>query len=205
VSRSSPLWPSVPGTMLYSIIAFLAVATAVIAGMLVDRFLQSAPFVSLFLCAVLVAAWLGGVGPGLLATALSILAFQYFFISPIHSLVTGFQDLLRIALFALTGGFRGVRLRGAKAHGGIAAARARRSAGKRSRAANRERRTDPGGTSCAASGARASVDDRHDPGNRGALSSRRLARFCQPDLADLYRSFTGQFVGTPLGSCYSSR
>jgi hypothetical protein len=103
------------------------------------------------------------------------------------------------------GGFRGVRLRGAKAHGGIAAARARRSAGKRSRAANRERRTDPGGTSCAASGARASVDDRHDPGNRGALSSRRLARFCQPDLADLYRSFTGQFVGTPLGSCYSSR
>jgi PAS domain S-box-containing protein len=105
VSRSSPLWPSVPGTMLYSIIAFLAVATAVIAGMLVDRFLQSAPFVSLFLCAVLVAAWLGGVGPGLLATALSILAFQYFFISPIHSLVTGFQDLLRIALFALTAVF----------------------------------------------------------------------------------------------------
>jgi PAS domain S-box-containing protein len=105
VSRSSPLWPSVPGTILYYVIAVLAVAAAVIAGMLVDRFLQIAPFVSLFLCAVLVAAWLGGVGPGVLATALSILAFQYFFIPPIYSIVVGFQDLLRIALFALTAVF----------------------------------------------------------------------------------------------------
>ena len=105
MSRSSPLWPSVPGTILYYVIAVLAVAAAVIAGMLVDRFLQSAPFVSLFLCAVLVAARLGGVGPGVLATALSILAFQYFFIPPIYSIVVGFQDLLRIALFALTAVF----------------------------------------------------------------------------------------------------
>ena len=103
--RSSPLWPSVPGTILYYLVAVLAVAAAVIAGMLVDRFLHSAPFVSLFLCAVLVAAWLGGVGPGVLATALSILAFQYFFIPPIYSIVVGFQDLLRIALFALTAVF----------------------------------------------------------------------------------------------------
>ena len=105
MSRSSPLWPSVPGTILYYVIAVLAVAAAVIAGMLVDRFLQSAPFVSLFLCAVLVAARLGGVGPGVLATALSILAFQYFFIPPIYSIVVGFQDLLRVALFALTAVF----------------------------------------------------------------------------------------------------
>jgi PAS domain S-box-containing protein len=80
----------------------LAVAAAVGAGLLVDRFLHSAPFVSLFLCAVFLAAWLGGLGPGLLATGLSILAFDYFFISTVHSLVFGLQGGLRIALFTVT-------------------------------------------------------------------------------------------------------
>jgi hypothetical protein len=32
----------------------------------------------LFLCMILLAAWLGGAGPGLLATALSILALDYY-------------------------------------------------------------------------------------------------------------------------------
>ena len=39
--------------------------------------LESAP-VSLFLCAVMLSAWLGGVGPGLLATVLSAAAFAYY-------------------------------------------------------------------------------------------------------------------------------
>ena len=63
-------------------VAVLAVAAAVVTGLLVDRFLQTAPFVSLFLCAILFAAWVGGAGPGLLATGLSILAFDFFFIPP---------------------------------------------------------------------------------------------------------------------------
>ena len=84
MSRSSPL--SLPRVLLYYAVAVLAVATAVLAGLAVDRFLQAAPFVSLLLCAVLLSAWLGGVGPGLFGIGLSILAFDYFFISPVHSL-----------------------------------------------------------------------------------------------------------------------
>src|SRR5207244_9672227 len=89
VSRSSPVWPALPRVLLYYAVAVLAVAAAVLAGLAVDRFLEAAPFVSLFLCAVLLAAWLGGAGPGLFATGLSILAFDYFFIPPVHSLIVG--------------------------------------------------------------------------------------------------------------------
>ena len=99
MSRSSSLRPSLPGVFLYAV-AVLAVAAAVVAGLVVDRFLQTAPFVSLFLCAILFAAWLGGAGPGLLATGLSVLAFDYYFIPPANSFAV--QDVPRIALFAMT-------------------------------------------------------------------------------------------------------
>jgi len=102
VSRSSPGWPALPRVLLYYAVAVLSVAAAVLAGLAVDRFLEAAPFVSLFLCAVLLAAWLGGAGPGLFATGLSILAFDYFFIPPVHSLIVGSEGVLRIALFAIT-------------------------------------------------------------------------------------------------------
>src|SRR2546429_4211099 len=42
--------------------------------------------VSLFLCAVILSAWFGGIRPGLLATALSAPAFYYYFLPPIYSL-----------------------------------------------------------------------------------------------------------------------
>jgi PAS domain-containing protein len=99
---SSPLWPSLRGAIPHYVVAVLAVAAAVAVGLLVDRFLQSAPFVSLFLCAILFAAWLGGLGPGLLATGLAILTFDYFFIPPMHSFATGVQGGLRVALFTVT-------------------------------------------------------------------------------------------------------
>jgi PAS domain S-box-containing protein len=100
VSQSSTLWPSLPRLALYYAAAVLAVATAVIAGLAVDSFLHSAPFVSLFLCAILFAAWLGGAGPGLVATALSLLAFQYYFVPPNDWLAI--EETPRTALFALT-------------------------------------------------------------------------------------------------------
>ena len=100
--RSNSRWPSVSGVILSYAVAVLAVAAAVVAGLVVDRFLQTAPFVSLFLCAILFAAWVGGAGPGLLATGLSILAFDYYFIPPRYSFIVGPEDVLRIALFAIT-------------------------------------------------------------------------------------------------------
>ncbi len=100
MARSSPLWPAASGAIVHYAVAILAVAAAVVGGLLADRLLQTAPFVSLFLCAILFAAWLGGAGPGLLAAGLSILAFEYYFIPPADSFAV--QALPRLVLFAMT-------------------------------------------------------------------------------------------------------
>ena len=82
-------------------VAALGVTAAVIANLLLETYLQTSPTLFLFLCAIIFAAWFGGVGPGLAATALSVLAFDYFFLPPIHSLNLMLSDLPRIALFAM--------------------------------------------------------------------------------------------------------
>jgi len=100
MARSSQLWPAVSGATLHYSVAVLAVAAAVVGGLVADRVLQTAPFVSLFLCAILFAAWLGGAGPGVLAAGLSTLAFDYYFISPADSFAV--QVVPRLGLFAMT-------------------------------------------------------------------------------------------------------
>ncbi|MEA2877779.1 MAG: hypothetical protein QOF14_2975 [Hyphomicrobiales bacterium] len=87
------------------LIAVLAVTAAVIANLLLETYLQAFPTLFLFLCAIIFAAWFGGAGPGLAATALSVLVFDYFFLSPIHSLDFKLSDLPRIALFAMASVF----------------------------------------------------------------------------------------------------
>lgn len=54
-----------------------------------------------FFVAVMVSAWYGGLGPGLLATALAAFASAYFFIPPLHSLDVGWDDLLRLGVYML--------------------------------------------------------------------------------------------------------
>jgi PAS domain S-box-containing protein len=99
-----PSWfKNTPGSSY--IVATLGVAAAVIANLLLETYLQASPTLFLFLCAIIFAAWFGGVGPGLAATALSVLAFDYFFLPPIHSLNLMFSDLPRIALFAMAAVF----------------------------------------------------------------------------------------------------
>jgi signal transduction histidine kinase len=86
-------------------IAALVVIVAVIAELLLETYLQASPTLFLFLCAIIWAAWSGGVGPGLAATALSVLAFDYFFLPPSYSFKLMLQDFPRIALFAMAGLF----------------------------------------------------------------------------------------------------
>ena len=60
--------------------------------------LEFAP-VSLFLCAVMLSAWLGGVGPGLAATIFSATVFYYSFLPPVNSLVVKPGQIPRFAVF----------------------------------------------------------------------------------------------------------
>lgn len=57
--------------------AVVSVAAAVVSLLLMEAHGQAAAPVSLFLIAVIISTWLGGIKPGLLALALSILGFDY--------------------------------------------------------------------------------------------------------------------------------
>ncbi len=77
-------------------VLFTAAATALEA--LLWRWVQ--PSISpLFTAAVMIAAIYGGLGPGLLATVLAVIASAFFFLPPTYSLDIGPDDALRLALF----------------------------------------------------------------------------------------------------------
>ena len=61
-------------------------------------------FATAFIPAVLVSAWYGGIGLGLLATALSSAFMVYFVLEPVHSFaIKASEDLARIVAFAVVG------------------------------------------------------------------------------------------------------
>jgi signal transduction histidine kinase len=99
------LWPRPPAIVSCGI-AVLSVAIALIIGRWPPLHLQTAP-VSLFLCAVIFSAWFGGAGPGLLAILLSVLAFDYYFLPPVHSLVPNPEEIPRLVIFMLSALFVG--------------------------------------------------------------------------------------------------
>jgi len=104
--RFNPLlWPKPPAIWGYGI-AVLSVAAALVISRLPAIHLQDAP-VSLFLCAVLLSSWFSGIGPGLLATTLSALAFNYYFLPPIHSLGPKPDEIPRLVIFTVSALFVG--------------------------------------------------------------------------------------------------
>jgi len=104
--KSNPLlWPKPPGIWSYGIAA-LSVAGALTISRWPALHLQDAP-VSLFLCAVMLTAWFGGVGPGSIATSLSALAFYYYFLPPIHSLDAKPEEIPRLTAFVASAVFVG--------------------------------------------------------------------------------------------------
>src|SRR5882724_10184466 len=104
--RLNPLlWPKPPAIWSYTI-AVLSVAAALTISRWPALHLQDAP-VSLFLCAVILSAWFGGIWPGLLATALSALTFYYFSLPPIHSLGAKPDEIPRLLVFMVSALFVG--------------------------------------------------------------------------------------------------
>jgi two-component system, NtrC family, sensor kinase len=56
---------------------------------------------TLFFAAVMLSSWYGGLGAGLLATVLSALSLDYFFIAPIRSITLNWMVLLRLSTFMI--------------------------------------------------------------------------------------------------------
>jgi len=106
MSMSNPLlWPKARVIWGYGI-ALLSVYTALLISRWPPVRLETAP-VSLFLGAIMLSAWFGGLGPGLLATALSSLAFDYYFLPPIYSLVAKPGEIPRLVIFTVSALFVG--------------------------------------------------------------------------------------------------
>src|SRR6266404_1824749 len=101
-------WPK-PVTISYYATAVFSVAVAIVAAELITRLLHAEPIASSMLCAVIFAAWFGGFGPAILATALALLAFHYYLVPPINSFawkhnlsVVGISEVPRLILFSIT-------------------------------------------------------------------------------------------------------
>jgi len=97
-------WLKHPGIVNYGM-PVLSVGVVLI-GELFVPYLRSAP-VSLFICAVMLSGVVGGFRPSMLATVLSLLAFKYFFVPPIHSLAVATVEIPRLVVFPLTAFFVG--------------------------------------------------------------------------------------------------
>jgi PAS domain S-box-containing protein len=94
-------------------VAWVAIALAIAFFLEHHEFHRGA--LPLFLLAVALSAWYGGVGPAMLAIVLSILSFDYYFAPPVHTFNFALEDapafLFLLIFGALIAGFSAVRRR----------------------------------------------------------------------------------------------
>jgi PAS domain S-box-containing protein len=109
MSKPHPKRWAEPVAISHYAIAALSVAVAIVAAEFLTRTLHTEPIASSMLCGVIFAAWFGGFGPGLFASALSIVAIHYYLLPPINSFsmkhnifAMDIAELPRLALFLMT-------------------------------------------------------------------------------------------------------
>jgi len=102
MAKFKTVWTRPQAILAYSV-AFLSVSITLLVGLFQSQF-QAAP-VSLFLCAIMFTAWVGGLKAGVLAMALSLLSFKYYFLTPVHSLALDSEEMPRLVVFTLAGVF----------------------------------------------------------------------------------------------------
>ena len=85
-------------------VAVLVVAASLILTLWMQSQLGQgrSPIVTVFLCAIVFSAWFAGLKPGLLALALSILSFEYFFLTPFYSFAMEVREIPRLLSFILS-------------------------------------------------------------------------------------------------------
>jgi len=109
MSKSGPPpWLSKQSAISRYAVAMLSIAVAAVAAQILTVFLHTEPIASSMICAIMFAAWFGGFGPGLLATALALFAFHYYVVPPVNSFTLkhnlfslGLQKLPRLFLFSI--------------------------------------------------------------------------------------------------------
>ncbi|MFL9913407.1 PAS domain S-box protein [Paraburkholderia sp. RL17-337-BIB-A] len=82
-------------------VAILSVVSAALLNHWMELHFVGTP-ISLFLCAIAFSTWFGGAGPCILAIAISLLTFDYFFVSPQHTFFVGAVGTVRLITFLLT-------------------------------------------------------------------------------------------------------
>src|ERR1700730_6780258 len=82
-------------------LAVVSVAVALGAALLLNRYHVRDVEFPLFLFAIAISAWYAGPAPGILALALSSLAFTYFFTEPFYSFYVGRTDVPYLVVFIL--------------------------------------------------------------------------------------------------------
>jgi PAS domain S-box-containing protein len=87
-------------------VTVLSVTVAFIVVRAMEAYFTPTP-ATLFLCAILISALLGGIGPGSLAVTASILIFDYFYIRPRCSFGVDIKEVPRLLMFSFTAVFVG--------------------------------------------------------------------------------------------------
>src|SRR5258708_8048684 len=83
----------------------------------------------LFFCSIVLSGWFAGLGPGILATVLSMFAIKFYFAAPPHNLAFTMSEIPRFTVFFLVGclvscrGFRHSRELEVVVDGSLATAR----------------------------------------------------------------------------------
>ena len=114
--------------------AVAASAVAVLLALTLTRLLEVSPF-PIFLAAVTLSAWRGGMGPGLVATIIGVAALDFLFFQPTYTLVVHYAtDAVNLTVFALVAlliSSLNARLRTALQRADLARAEAERLAAER--------------------------------------------------------------------------
>ncbi len=101
-ARWSSAWATVPlSALLHYGLSVLCPAAGLGVSLLFRGHLDPA---LVFVIAVTLPSWFGGMWPGLLSVVFSFLALDYFFLPPLHSFVVEVQELPYIAFFAAVAG-----------------------------------------------------------------------------------------------------
>lgn len=77
----------------------LAVLTVVVALLITKSLEQYTDITPLFYAAIVISAWFGGMGPGLLAVAISTLAIDFYFVEPLYTLRFGGKSFSFLLVF----------------------------------------------------------------------------------------------------------